>query len=844
MVEQHLDRHPLVERLVDGRPLVWHALVGRGLVGRWLGRMSRRAAPIWLFAAALAGGTAALYFTVLHGSESGLVSSIAVPWWALVPAFVAFEAFAVHLHFRREVHTFTLMELPLIIGLFFVEPGPLILARVVGGIIALGFMPSVRQPLTKLVFNVALYALESAIVVFVFRSIVAIDPAGELAPVVAALAAALGGTALAAAGMLLAVRLASGEAGLRDAGRSLALALAVTLVNAGVAVAIALLVERSPYVALLLVPAAVMLVFGYRALLSAKTRQQGHEFLQETVRRIHAAADVDEAVEAVLVRVRALYDADVCELVIISEENPGTTFVASVSADGEPVGLHPERADAPGVRAAVAVAERDSGVLLRASSNGLPLPVLNGAAVREAMIAPLDGEVLPHGAIIVANIRGDVPSFDASTLAMLQSIATAAGGALEGMRLGKQLDRLTGLLRERDELEAQLRQAQKMEAVGRLAGGIAHDFNNLMTIVLGSSHLAAEAMEADDPARRAIDDIRAAGERATSLTKQLLAFSRKQVMRAEVIDLNAFVAGTDSVLQRLIGANIEIRCVHAQQLGLIKADPGQLEQVLMNLIVNARDAMKQGGSITIETANVDIVDGAPIEGTPPAGRYVRLRVEDTGSGMDDQTLAHLFEPFFTTKEVGQGSGLGLSTVYGIVKQSGGFVFARSAPGEGSSFEVFLPRVNDRGRPVPIAGIDADSIGATVLVVEDEEMVRAVAIATLERAGMRVLSAATGEEALLVAAADGPVDLLLTDVVMPGMSGPELAAALEATSPLTKVVFISGYSWESLGHRYLVDPEVPYIQKPFVPSMLVSRVRAMISDPTEGIALGDLAGRAA
>ena len=377
--------------------------------------------------------------------------------------------------------------------------------------------------------------------------------------------------------------------------------------------------------------------------------------------------------------------------------------------------------------------------------------------------------------------------------------------------------------------EDELRHAQKLEAVGRLAGGVAHDFNNLLTAIVGYAELLAKRAGDDGVVREHAELIARAGEQAATLTRQLLAFSRKQLLLPRVIDLNRLVVAMEQLLQRVIGERFNLKTIPAARDGRVKADPNQLEQVLLNLSVNARDAMPNGGTLTIRTGNVEL-DGTGPDGhmSNPlsSGRYVVLAVTDTGAGMDEETKSRIFEPFFTTKGPGKGTGLGLSTVYGIVRQSGGAISVETAPGRGTTFRIFLPHEDapvdyEREPPPPI---EHGKASETVLVVEDEEIVRELVCDVLEEQGYHVLCAANGREALELAGNfHDAIDLLITDVVMPYMSGQELAETLSYLRPEMKVLFVSGYSDTDLGDGML-DPRVELLQKPFAPHELSQKIR--------------------
>jgi two-component system cell cycle sensor histidine kinase/response regulator CckA len=387
---------------------------------------------------------------------------------------------------------------------------------------------------------------------------------------------------------------------------------------------------------------------------------------------------------------------------------------------------------------------------------------------------------------------------------------------------------------DRKQLEEQLRQAQKMEAVGRLAGGIAHDFNNLLMVIQGYADLLTERLADGDPLRRNAEQIQTASQRATSLTRQLLAFSRKQMLAPKVLNVQSVVAEMEKILRRLIGEDIQLETSSAPDLGLIKADRSQIEQVILNLAVNARDAMPEGGRLTIETANVELDKAAA---HPPAvlspGKYVMLAVTDNGCGMDAETQAHIFEPFFTTKEKGKGTGLGLATVYGIVKQSGGYVWVYSEPGRGTSFKVYLPRIEDeptaRGRDGKTDTRALPRGSETVLLVEDEKGVRELAREYLELVGYTVIEAEDGHTALELAAMHvGPIQLLMTDVVMPGISGRELAGRVKAIRPDIKILFMSGYTDQSVVHHGILDTDAALLQKPFTMAALAAKLREILN----------------
>jgi two-component system cell cycle sensor histidine kinase/response regulator CckA len=391
---------------------------------------------------------------------------------------------------------------------------------------------------------------------------------------------------------------------------------------------------------------------------------------------------------------------------------------------------------------------------------------------------------------------------------------------------------------ERRRLEEQFRQAQKMEAVGRLSGGIAHDFNNLLGVIIGYSEILQEKLQPTNPLRGSVDEILGAGRRAATLTRQLLAFSRQQVLEPKVLNLNAVLKDMGNMLPRMIGEDIELSMVLGTALGRVKADQGQIEQIVMNLTVNARDAMPDGGKLFIETTNAEIDLSFAKRYSYPVqqGSYVLLTVSDTGIGMDAETQAHIFEPFFTTKEKGKGTGLGLATAYGIVKQSGGYIDVYSELGTGTTFKIYLPRVHDALDSQKPAESDLmKSRGnETILLVEDETSLRTLTRNLLELSGYTVLEASNGSEAMTISQQhSGLLQLLLTDVVMPGMSGRVLAGQVIEQRPLIKVVYMSGYTGQAVGAHVALEEGSFFLQKPFSRDGLVSKVRqALDSEPAK------------
>ncbi len=440
-------------------------------------------------------------------------------------------------------------------------------------------------------------------------------------------------------------------------------------------------------------------------------------------------------------------------------------------------------------------------------------------------------------------VSGEIPTYKMEKRFLTKSGKVAWGNLTASVIRGERGDPLFGFqivedITERKQLEMQLIQSQKMEAIGRLAGGVAHDFNNLLTVINGYSDLLLGKLPPDDPQRGNLEEIRKAGERAAGLTRQLLAFGRRQVLAPQELDLNGIMANMDRMLRRLIGEDVDLVSIPTPAAGRVKADPSQIEQIIMNLAVNARDAMPKGGKLTIEIANreLDEVYCRSHVGVTP-GSYVMLAVSDTGMGMDSATQAQVFEPFFTTKEKDKGTGLGLATVHGIVKQSGGHIWLYSEPGRGTTFKVYLPRIDEATEKLsmkPTPGNEPVRGTETILLVEDEPALRMMARQILESKGYRVLEARSGDDALAVAEQHrGPVHLLLSDVIMPGMSGRELAEHLTTSLRRDmKVLYMSGYTDNAIVHHGVLDPGIHFLQKPFTPSALANKVREVLDTRRE------------
>ena len=383
---------------------------------------------------------------------------------------------------------------------------------------------------------------------------------------------------------------------------------------------------------------------------------------------------------------------------------------------------------------------------------------------------------------------------------------------------------------QRKALEEQLQHAQKMEAVGRLAGGVAHDFNNMLTVISGYNRMLLDELAAQDPLRSYVEEALTAADRAAELTNQLLTFSRRQIVQPRVVSVNNVIRGSEKMLGRLIGEDIEVVFLLNAEAGNIKVDPGHLEQAIVNLAVNSRDAMPLGGRLTVETSNVDLDENYARShvGVRP-GEFVLIAVSDNGTGMDAATRLHIFEPFFTTKEKGKGTGLGLATVYGIVKQAGGDIWVYSELGRGTTFKLYFPRVAEPSEEAPAREpAQPTETLETILVVEDEQSVRDLTVKMLQKLGYRILTAASGAEALQISRKHaGPIALLLTDVVMPGMSGRQLADALRPQRPDMKVLFLSGYTEDTIVHHGVLDPNVQFLPKPFSREVLAKKLREVL-----------------
>jgi two-component system cell cycle sensor histidine kinase/response regulator CckA len=546
----------------------------------------------------------------------------------------------------------------------------------------------------------------------------------------------------------------------------------------------------------------------------------------ELGRGLSAARTPEEAARIIVAVAQDLLGWDACSLDLYSPESQTVQAVLTMDTlSGEgPVDVPHAYAAGPPGPMTQKVLSQGSQLILRDQEmvpQGELTPFGTGRRSASLMFVPIR-----HGDRIngILSIQSYTPNaYDDADLTALQGLADHCGGALERMRIETALR----------ESEQQLRQAQKMEAVGQLAGGIAHDFNNLLTSIIGCSELLMANLAPADPRRVDVAEISRSAHRAAALTRQLLAFSRKQVLQPRVINLNTVITDLGSMLHRVLGERVALKLELDPQLGRVLADPGQLEQVVANLCVNARDAMPEGGQLTLATTNVSATEAASgsLETFPLSGSLIALSVSDTGVGMDQDTMAHLFEPFFTTKELGRGTGLGLATVYGIVRQSGGHIQVSSRPREGSRFTVYLPMVQGDVQSESDAGPALASPGGseTVLVVEDDEAVRHLVSRVLKSKGYRVLLAEKGSDALAIAADGGKrIDLIVTDVVMPDLSGPALVTQLRHSRPGLRALFITGYAEEVIGNHGVLGAGSALLEKPFTANQLAHKIREILA----------------
>ncbi len=533
--------------------------------------------------------------------------------------------------------------------------------------------------------------------------------------------------------------------------------------------------------------------------------------------------------QAVLFLSRSL-DTEFTSLMQLQPGRESLVMVSGLGWDPALIGSHKFGID-PGSLSAYVLGHEEPTVYddLLSEERFKPSPLLTDNLVVAGISVPVQGAEGPWG-MIGAHTRRH-RAFDLDDARFMQSLANVLSAALRR----KGAEEALALSEER------LHQSQKLEAIGRLAGGVAHDFNNLLTVINGYTELALEQAGQGRPLQSELEEIKNAGARAANLTRQLLAFGRKQMIAPRLLDLNTVVTGMESMLRRLISEDITLRLFPGKDLGMVRADTAQLEQVLMNLVVNARDAMREGGSLTVETANVSL-DKAYLRAQPDLepGPYVMLAVSDTGQGMDQQTQERLFEPFFTTKEKGQGTGLGLATVYGIVKQNRGLIWVYSELGKGSTFKVYLPRARgeEEAEAPPVQAPAASPLkgSETVLVVEDDEMVRRLTCGILQAAGYRVLEAAGGPAALeLLKELKNPPQLMITDVVMPEINGRQLARKVEEIFPDIRVLYLSGYASSAVVAQGILEPGLDFLQKPYTPSELSAKVRELLDRPRGQIA---------
>jgi len=568
----------------------------------------------------------------------------------------------------------------------------------------------------------------------------------------------------------------------------------------------------------------------------AERRRQAAESLAEVGRRISQSLDPRDVAQRITRSLRALLGVPVA---VVYRLEPASGHLVALGLLGDVGPAFGENLTFPVGTGGVgrAVSERrvitslnvleDPEILLTPEIR----PRVEQAGYRAVLALPLQVQDTVIGALEVGDRAGRV--FEPEEIELVQAFADQAAIALENARL---YERAQQAYAELSRTQAQLLQTQKMEAIGRLAAGVAHDFNNLLTVISGRSQLILRQLPSADPRLRDLELIQKTCARAARVVEQLLAFSRKQILKPKVLDLNAVIGGMMDMLRRLIGEDVELAFVPGRELGRVRADLGQLEQVIVNLAVNARDAMPEGGRWTIETANVDL-DGvsAGHSGGIRPGAYVRLAVSDTGVGMDESVRARLFEPFFTTKELGTGTGLGLASVYGIVEQGGGAIRVYSEVAHGTTFKIYLPRVQESAEPVAERRSGRDSYGGTetVLVVEDEDDVRTTTSELLDGLGYTVLEARRPHEALLISEQHlGPIHLMLTDVVMPDLNGHRLAARITSGRPSMKVLYMSGYTDDAIVRHGVLEPGTHFLPKPFSREALADKVRDVLDEATK------------
>jgi PAS domain S-box-containing protein len=563
---------------------------------------------------------------------------------------------------------------------------------------------------------------------------------------------------------------------------------------------------------------------------NARQLAQENEIMAEIGRIVSSTLNIDEIYESFSQEVRKIIPFDRIAITIINTE---TNTVKNVYIAGKEVqnrnanDLYPLEgsgsAEMVHTKSTLLIQTEDFNEYIDRFPTLLPT---FEAGFQSIMNVPLFSKGKVIGGLLLRSYKPY--SYTDKDVGLAERIASQIAGAVVNAQL--YAERIQAE-EEREALQEQLRQSQKMEAIGKLAGGIAHDFNNLLTVISGNCQLSLLELKERDPLRGNIEDIKKASEKAADLTQQLLAFSRRQIMEMKVLDLNDLLKNLDKMLRRVIGEDIELVTLLAEDLGKVKADPGQAEQVIMNLAVNARDAMPEGGKLTIETANVDLDDAYArnhVAVTPD--HFVMISVSDTGVGMTPEVRDRVFEPFFTTKEKGKGTGLGLSTVYGIVKQSGGNICVYSGPGKGTTFKIYLPRVDEPLEKLRerVGGKEIPRGKETILIVEDEEEVRKLAVRVLERQGYKVFEASQGLDAFLIAEEyKGLIHLLVTDVVMPKMGGRELADRIAEICPEIKVLYMSGYTDNAIVYHGVLEEGMEFIQKPFTVEGLARKVREVL-----------------